>query len=85
MVTTCGVGGRPVNEMPHLSPRQIQVLKYTAEGLTMSEIGERLGITFHTVRVHSDIVRGRLGVKVRRQLIPLAQFYEWPKKEKAAK
>ena len=66
--------------MPHLSPRERQVLILTAEGLSLPEIAERLGVSFHTAKSHSDQVRRRLGVKKRRHLITLAKFYEWPEK-----
>lgn len=50
---------------PTLSPRQEQVLELIAEGLTNSEIGERLGITERTVKAYAQELYTRLDVSNR--------------------
>jgi DNA-binding NarL/FixJ family response regulator len=54
-----------------LSPRQRQVLTLVAAGLTGDEIARELSISPRTVRMHSDVLRIKLGVQKRR-LIPAA-------------
>lgn len=54
-----------------LSERQQQVLDLIADGHTEVEIASVLGISPRTVRMHSDVLRTKLGVGRRRQL-PLA-------------
>lgn len=51
-----------------ISDRQMEVLKLIAEGLTNSEIGERLDMNPRTVKAHSDVLRAKLGVSRRRML-----------------
>lgn len=50
---------------PHLSPRQQQVLEGMADGMTNSEIGERLGVTERTVKAYAQEVYDKLGVRNR--------------------
>lgn len=50
---------------PHLSPRQQQVLELMAQGLTNSEIGERLGVTERTVKAYAQELYDKLGVRNR--------------------
>lgn len=50
---------------PHLSPRQQQVLELMAEGMTNSEIGERLGVTERTVKAYAQELYDKLGVRNR--------------------
>ncbi|TIS98035.1 LuxR family transcriptional regulator [Mesorhizobium sp.] len=45
-----------------LSPRQHDVLRWAAEGLTVDEIGDRLGVSNHTADTHLRAVREKLGV-----------------------
>lgn len=44
-----------------LSPRQHDVLRWAADGLTVDEIADRLGISSHTVDTHLRAVREKLG------------------------
>jgi DNA-binding CsgD family transcriptional regulator len=46
----------------HLTRRQGQVLGLVAEGLTACEVGERLGISARTVRMHIEALKRKLGV-----------------------
>ncbi|ESX78122.1 LuxR family transcriptional regulator [Mesorhizobium sp. LSHC414A00] len=54
-------GERPRDHV-HLSARQLDVLRWAAEGLTVDEIGERLTISSNTADSHLRAVRQRLGV-----------------------
>lgn len=45
-----------------LSPRQHDVLRWAAEGLTVDEIADRLGVSSHTADTHLRAVREKLGV-----------------------
>ncbi len=49
--------------MTELSPRQREVADLVAEGLTEAEIGARLGISRHTVKVHKSLIYRKLGVR----------------------
>ena len=53
---------------PRLSPRQYEVLGLIADGFTEAEIALELGISPRTVRMHSDVLRVKLGVARRREL-----------------
>ncbi len=48
-----------------LTPRELEVLRHLAEGLTNQSIGERLGIGVGTVRTHVANVLAKLGVERR--------------------
>ncbi|RWO70198.1 MAG: LuxR family transcriptional regulator [Mesorhizobium sp.] len=53
----------PVPRQPvRLSPRQHDVLRWAAEGLTVDEIADRLGVSSHTADTHLRAVREKLGV-----------------------
>ncbi len=58
--------------MRSLSPRQSQVLALIGDGLTYGEIGVRLGISESAAKHHTDVLRQKLGVEKKRQLVPLA-------------
>jgi LuxR family quorum sensing-dependent transcriptional regulator len=46
----------------HLSRRQLEVLHWASEGLTVEHIADRLGISCHTAEMHLRNVREKLGV-----------------------
>lgn len=48
--------------IPHLTPREWEVLAMAAAGLPYATIGRRLFISVGTVRTHMEHVRARLGV-----------------------
>lgn len=48
-------------ETVRLSPRQHDVLRWAAEGLTVDEIADRLGISSHTADTHLRAIREKLG------------------------
>lgn len=54
-----------VNAPEPLTPREKDVIGLSAEGLTSSEIAERLGISARTVNQHVDNVASKLGTKNR--------------------
>ena len=59
---------------PHseLSPRELQVLRLIADGLSNKEIGASLGITEATVKWHVNIILSRMNVSDRTQAIVAA-------------
>ena len=54
-----------------ITPRQLQVIRLIAEGLSNEELGQELGISPRTAKAHCDVLRQKLGVARRRQ-IPVA-------------
>ena len=54
-----------------LTPREVEVLRALADGLGNKEIGERLGISEHTVKFHVSSVMGKLGATSRTQAVTL--------------
>ena len=55
-----------------LSPREHQVLRAVAEGLSDKEVAERLQVRPDTVRTHMTNILGKLGVDSRLQAVLLA-------------
>ena len=76
-------GGRPISpdvaallevrkgEQP-LTPREVQVVRLVAEGMRNAEIAVMLGISEETVKVHVKNILGKLNVKDRAAIIPVA-------------
>lgn len=57
-----------MNTVPRqLTPRELQVLRLIAEGQTNREIGQRLGLSVGTVKVHVEHILFKLGVADRTQ------------------
>ncbi|MGQ0551396.1 MAG: response regulator transcription factor [Armatimonadota bacterium] len=56
----------------HLTPREIDVLQLLAEGLANKTIGQRLGISEHTVRFHVNAILGKLGARSRTDAVTRA-------------
>lgn len=50
------------NRAPQMSKRQIDVLHWASEGLTVDQTADRLGISCHTADMHLRAVREKLGV-----------------------
>jgi DNA-binding NarL/FixJ family response regulator len=55
-----------------LTPRESEVLQLLAEGLTNRRIGERLGISEHTVKFHVNAILGKLAARTRGEAIAQA-------------
>jgi DNA-binding NarL/FixJ family response regulator len=55
-----------------LSPRQLLVVDYLVEGLSMKEVAARLGCSEWTVRTHWQRIRARMGITSLVQLITTA-------------
>lgn len=61
----------------NLTPRQMQVLELTAQGLTAEQIADRLSIRYHTVREHIAEIRLRLGVKSKHHAVAVGFQRGW--------
>jgi len=58
-----GDRGRDYAErLSQLSARETEVLGMTAEGLTNTQIAERLGVTVHAVKFHLASIYRKVGV-----------------------
>lgn len=57
----------PDQTVVSLTPRQVQVADLLQDGLRNSQIGDKLGISPHTVRRHVEEILRRLGVANRTQ------------------
>jgi PAS domain S-box-containing protein len=53
----------------HLTPRQLDVLRYIASGYSTENIAKTLGISIETVRNHVRGLMGRLGVHTRLEAV----------------
>ena len=62
--------------MKNLTERQLEVARLIADGYSNVEIGEKLGITARTVKALSDVVRRKLGVEKRREIVRALREYE---------
>ncbi|MFM8320230.1 MAG: LuxR C-terminal-related transcriptional regulator [Chloroflexota bacterium] len=56
-----------------LSPRELEVLRLVALGLTNPQIGERLFISVRTVKKHLENIHGKLGAQNRTQAVARAR------------
>jgi ATP/maltotriose-dependent transcriptional regulator MalT len=60
-----------------LTPRELDVLRLLAEGAGNRAIGERLGISDHTVKFHLSAIFGKLGVGTRTAAVRRALGLGW--------
>jgi len=61
--------GRPIDL---LSPRELDVFRLLAEGLSTEEAGEKLGIAKKTVEWHRERLGNKLGIRNRGELTRVA-------------
>jgi DNA-binding CsgD family transcriptional regulator len=59
---------RPADE---LTPRELQVVRLAAEGLSYAQVAERLSISPGTVRTHLSAVYAKLAVRKQAEVVPL--------------
>ena len=60
------------SNLEELSPRELEVMKLIADGLTNQEIGDQLGISVKTVDRHRENTMRKLGVHSRIDLVKYA-------------
>ena len=67
------------DDTPHeaLTPRELDVLRLLGEGAGNRAIGERLGISDHTVKFHLGAIFGKLGVTTRTAAVRRALRLGW--------
>jgi NarL family two-component system response regulator YdfI len=58
-----------IEHLEELSPREVEVLRWMAEGLGNKEIATRLGISDHTVKFHISSILAKLGVASRTEAV----------------
>ena len=56
-----------------LTERQEQALTLVGQGCSTIEVAKGLGVTPRTAKHYVDLLRGKFGVKTKRELIPIAQ------------
>lgn len=64
--------GQPRTDTPHLTPRQREVLSWTAEGLSSEATADRIGISASAVNYHLGLAARRLGAANKIQAVALA-------------
>jgi two-component system, NarL family, nitrate/nitrite response regulator NarL len=60
---------QPAEPLEPLTPREIEVLQWLAEGEQNKEIARRLGISEHTVKFHVNAILGKLNVSSRTEAV----------------
>jgi two-component system, NarL family, nitrate/nitrite response regulator NarL len=66
------VSARDVNStglIEELTPREVEVLQLLADGLTNRAIGQKLGISEHTVKFHVNAILGKLQAQSRTEAV----------------
>ena len=64
-----GTGNGDGDGEPHLTDRELEVLRALAEGLGNKQIGARLGISPSTVKYHLQAIFAKLGVRTRSEAV----------------
>lgn len=72
MAKTVKRRGSSLEQLWPLSPREIEVLGYLADGRTGQEIGEKLGISIKTVERHKENLKRKTGLTTLAGLIKFA-------------
>ena len=60
-------------EAPGLTPRELQILRLMAEGMSTREIAGRLFLSENTVKTHAGRLFGKLGARRRTQAVQLGR------------
>jgi DNA-binding NarL/FixJ family response regulator len=60
------------SELPHLTPREIEVLTYLSKGFTIKEIANLMSIKWFTVNDHIKAIYRKLNVSSRAEAAVLA-------------
>ena len=64
-------------ELPHLTPREADVLRHLVSGMSVKEMAQALGISPETVKVHLGRLYGKLEVNDRVAAIGAARRLGW--------
>ncbi|MEI9414187.1 response regulator transcription factor [Mesorhizobium sp. Cs1321R2N1] len=64
--------GKQASKPVRLSPRQQDVLRWVAEGLTVEQVADRLNVSRNTADTHLRLMRQRLGVTSNVQAVTTA-------------
>lgn len=69
------VGGRAADDrtVPHLTPRELDVLGALARGRDAARVATELGLSLHTVRDHVRAVLGKLGARSQLEAVVTAE------------
>ena len=67
-----GIEGRPARAAPALSARDAELLRLLAEGRSLAEMAEAIGVSYKTVANGLSLLKSRLGVANTSELIRLA-------------
>ena len=59
------------------TPRQLDILRLSAFGLTEREIAVKLGIALTTVRNHKAMLRDRIGIRTMAEAVRLGMEEGW--------
>ena len=60
-----------------LTPRETEILKMYARGMTHPEIAGKLWLATETVKSHTKHIRAKLGAKTTAHAIAIAMSREW--------
>lgn len=74
VVDVLAPGTISTNSFKQLSPRELEILKFVAAGLTNQEIGLQLHLSYHTIRAHLRRIFKKLSVQRRAEAIK--SFFE---------
>lgn len=72
-----GHGSALPSPVEDLTPRELQVLKLIAEGLSNKQIGQALGVRENTVKFHVNAILGKLSAASRTEAVTRAARLGW--------
>lgn len=64
-----------------LTPRQVEILQFVAQGLPYKEVADRLSVSEHTIKYHMGEILQRLHMKNRKQVVDYASRIGLTKKD----